>query len=282
MRRLSTVLLSGALVASLSAVALAESGPKVSGLVQLQYDVWATQDLKTEVARQRVRLDVSGSARQNVDYYLRVQQDGYGTSAGPGVRLGYVTLKNVGVEGFNLSFGRQPIAWSILQEYNTSKDTGFYSKSGAGSSPGADAISASFGAGALRLDAFHAFDDGFTGARVRFGAGNLSASAQVVGQANVGSGWGVNGQVDLGPVTPYVELGSKTDQSEFRFVGANLDVLKDTLGVAAYVEYDLKGSKWVLQAGRDVLPGLNLAVRVVNDGKNNTDVALRTQVTASF
>ena len=293
-RRLAAVFAAVVLAASLSGVALAESGPKFSGLVLLRHEAPLSPETKALApVHTRLRLNVSGETAAGVAYYGRVQATRT-SDAGAGVYLAQAKYELAGLA--SLTVGRQAIAWTVLDDFTS----GFPNETAAVRT-GVDAVTVELPLSAATLHASHVFFGHDTvhpevtmlhaqvplptqGVKVNLGA--LVAGSRFQNQ----TAYGVNGTVGFGPVTGYFEVGNAgASAADYQFVGLKFDVLRQSVGVDALVEYDLKNSVAFARVGKELLPGLTASLRYVPvkdpvtqqyTGKN--DLVLRTEVSVAF
>lgn len=298
MRRLSAVALSAVLVAASSTVALAESGPKVSGRVFQRYQLNLTTGGAFEPTDLRLQLNVEGQASQGTSYYARLQvrqtsgiPDATGVTPEP-------YLANVSFRlpmGATLTVGRQTLNWTILDELKGMADVS------AAVARGDDAILLTFPVGRATVTAGYDFrfragapqDEAasetpntvvaFARIPFRVGGPQVTLGAQLLAPQTGNTRWGVNGSLSLGVVTPYLEFGSgRVDNpaADYQVLGVRFDVLKQIAGLDALLEYDFARTSGNLFArvSRQVLPGLTLHLRRHTNGH----LVLRAEASVSF
>ena len=300
-RRLAAVFAAIVLAASLSGVALAESGPDFSGLILLRHEAQLSPEGKgLAPAHTRLRLNVSGETSRGVAYYGRVQATGVGTIGSGSVHTG-VTLTPPATWVFlaqaryelaglaSLTVGRQAIAWTVLDEFTS----GFPNESAA-VRPGVDAVMLELPLSPVTLHVAHVFtghdtlfpEETLLHAQVPLPTQGVKATlgALVAGSRfRPNTAYGVNGAVGLGPVTAYFEVGNEgATNADYQFVGVKLDALKQAVGVDSLVEYDLKNSHLFARVGRELLPGLTASLRYKAPKGQDAELVLRTEVSLPF
>lgn len=269
MKKFAVGVLTIALVAAVAPAAFAE--PAISGYVQQTIEYKFGEDVAEPYtfSKTTLRLNVSGDVGDKLSYYGRIQG-----VAGPvsdpesddfageqlKVTLAYGDIKNFGVEGLSFRIGRHGVGGSYLNEFG-----GFFNKT-------RDAISATYSADALELQAFYSpnvvgtaidlFSDELFGARVTYDVAANGVDVELAGQivkelTEEGNlGYGVGASVGLDAIgSAYLEWGKTEDEADFLVVGANIDALKDATGIGAWVEYDVEGEDFAFELNRKLFDG---------------------------
>ena len=279
MRKLLVALLLSAVVALGAQVALA--APNVSGYIEQKVTYAFGADSPYTFGQTLFRVNVSGDASDSLSYFGRIQATaGKATTlvdedhplASP-VVYGYLTYKNLGTAGLNVSVGRQLLYWSRVNNYDGES---------AFAVGAADAVLASYSLGGATVNGYYKVNkpgtkqklasDEQVGGRVTFkpSAGGLALDLAAVVQVNLtsggGSGYGVSGSVGLGALgSVYAEVGKKPGATDNDIVvGANIDVLKGA-GVSAWFEYNVDDQNYAFALSRDLVKGLNLSFSGNND-----------------
>ena len=299
MRRFAPALLAAAIAVLPAAGALA--APTVGGSLLLDYKYSLTDQNATLFEDYaRLRVDVSGDAGDSVSYFGRLQAEA-DTDAGKqpvsftlSTPLLYATLKNVGVDGLNVTLGRQSIWWSIVNNYSKAYGRG----------SNVPAVVVSYSADPASVTAFYSFDQNTeVGARVSYSAQVGGADVSLAGsvfkiEGSEPTGLGVTASVGLGSIgSAYVEAGQgireavdpnaqvktyRVADEQYVVVGANVDVLKQATGISGWVEYDVKGQDLAFSFGRELVPGLTLYLGGEKPNDKELSASLTAEVSLSF
>ncbi len=288
MRRLAASLLVSAVL--LLGVQVALAAPTVSGYFEtnISYEFGATNPYT--FGSTLYRLNVSGAVSDNLSYYGRLQ----GNSGGqPSIPLAYLTYKNLGVDGLDVAVGRQSFWWSRLNAGTSALGVGTVN----------GGVSLTLRGAPATIHAYYEVLNPGTaqtpgtseeiGAHVGYSANvsgfDLGLDGVVRNQLQTGgdTAYGVSASLGVPSFGDlYVEASQTFGASGFDevHVGSNISLLKEPLGVSAWVEYAVRGANQGdinFQLSRGLVEGLTAKLGGTRSGGSFTFTATLT-ASASF
>lgn len=277
MRKLSMALTAVAVVALMATAAFAQ--PTIGGMVYISngYDFDASKYTFDGFGR----VNVSGSASDKVDYYVRLQGDWGKDASGFSLPLAYIDVKDLVGAGSTLRLGRQSITgWSV---HNNFYSAGLFSGTRNAASLTVNAADNVTLRGFVDLVAESSTTEPQLGLKATFNVGAGSLGVNVRNQDVEGkreTGYSVDAAVSFAGVNLNAEFGKKADGKDIQIVGAEFDAITNAIGWNNFVEYDVAAKAWALGLSKTHDNKLTTAFTI--EGGKDASTTLTTEVYVSF